>query len=225
MAQCAKLSTGTRLLELSRTFAKYLDLYAHQVLLYALERSPSLEDVVVILNTADYCYMTCNQLEEKLRARIDDDIKGEVDLQAPADAFMGIASSAIRALVRRVEAQLEHVWREMRNFPWAKLDTVSDQSSYVGEMARVIGIGSEEVLRVVTKPQYTRAFCDNLVEAVVLDYCSSVFQCKPISEAGAEQMLLDSYALKKGLLSVPVLLAEPGTQPPAAYVLLRLGSS
>jgi hypothetical protein len=217
MAQCAKLSTGSRLLELSRTFSKYLDLYAHQVLLYSLvERSPSLEDVIVILNTTDYCYMTCNQLEEKIRARIDDDIKGDVDLQAPADAFMGIASAAIRALVRRVEASLDHVWREMRNFPWARLETVSDQSSYVAEMVRAIGASAEEVLRVVGKPQYTRAFCDNLVEAVTLDYCAAVFQCKPISEVGAEQMLLDSYALKKGLLGVPVLLAEPGTQPPAA---------
>jgi hypothetical protein len=108
----------------------------------------------------------------------------------------------------------------MRNFPWARLETVSDQSGYVGEMVRVVSEGATRVLRLVAKPQYARAFCDNVVEAAVLGYCSSVFQCKPISEVGAEQMLLDSYALKKGLLGVPVLLAEPGTQPPAAYVLL-----
>src|SRR6201992_4540972 len=55
--QCAKLSTGTRLLELSKTFGKYLDLYGQQVLLSSLNnrtavQGPSLEDTIVILNTA-----------------------------------------------------------------------------------------------------------------------------------------------------------------------------
>jgi hypothetical protein len=36
LAQCAKLSTGERLLDLSKTLAKYLDEYAQQVLLHYL---------------------------------------------------------------------------------------------------------------------------------------------------------------------------------------------
>ena len=71
LAQCAKLSTGSRLIDLSKTFAKYLDEYAQQVLLYFLERSssqvPVLEDIIVVLNTADYCHTTCAQLEEKIK--------------------------------------------------------------------------------------------------------------------------------------------------------------
>jgi hypothetical protein len=54
------------------TFAKYLDQYGQQVLYYFLSekagaQGPSVEDAVLILNTADYCYMTCNQLEEDQR--------------------------------------------------------------------------------------------------------------------------------------------------------------
>jgi vacuolar protein sorting-associated protein 53 len=221
MNQCAKLSTGSRLLELSKTFGKYLDLYCQQVLLYFLvdkpgPQGPSLEDTIVILNTADYCYLTCNQLEEKIRSKIDEDIRGEVDLQNQADAFIGVSSTAIRILVKKVETALDQIWREMRNFPWAKMETVVDQSSYVPEMLRLIETKSSEVLRYLHKPQYSRAFCDNLVDAISVSYCTNVFQCKPVSEGGAEQMLLDSYALKKGLLQIPVQMAEPGTQPPTA---------
>jgi hypothetical protein len=219
--QCAKLSTGNRLLELSKTFAKYLDQYSQQVLFYSLSEKfgssgPSLEDYIVILSTADYCFITCNQLEEKIKSRTDEELKGDVDLQSQADSFMGVASSTIRMLVKRVETELDLVWREMRNFPWAKLETVVDQSSYVAEMLRLIRSSASEILKFIHKPQYARAFSDQLVDAIATAYCVNIFQCKPVSEVGAEQMLLDSYALKKGLMEVPVLNAEAGTQPPAA---------
>jgi hypothetical protein len=219
--QCAKLSTGSRMLELSKTFAKYLDQYSQQVLFYSLSEKagssgPSLEDNIVILNTADYCFNTCNQLEEKIRSRTDEELKGEVDLQNQADAFMGVASTSIRLLVKRVETELDMVWREMRNFPWAKLETVVDQSSYVPELLRIIRTTASDILNFLHKAQYSRAFSDQLVDAIATAYCVNIFQCKPVSEVGAEQMLLDSYALKKGLMEVPILNSEVGTQPPAA---------
>jgi hypothetical protein len=221
LAQCAKLSTGQRLLELSKTFAKYLDQYSQQVLFYFLtERSgpagPDVETIIMALNTADYCYLTSNQLEERVKGRIDEDVRSQVDLQNQADAFMGIASAAVRALVRKVEIDIEPVWREMRNMPWGRLDTVGDSSNYTSEMLRVIHERSSEILKYLHKQQYARAFCDNLVDTMTLLYITNVAQCKPVSEVGAEQMLLDAYTLKKGLVNLPTINAEEGVQPPAA---------
>ncbi|EON64332.1 hypothetical protein W97_03563 [Coniosporium apollinis CBS 100218] len=223
LAQCAKLSTGTRLMELSKTFAKYLDQYGQQVLFYFLTekagpRGPSIEDAVLILNTADYCYITCNQLEEKIKSRIDEEFRSAVDLQSQADAFMGIASAAVRALVRKVELHCEPTWREMRNTPWSKLDSVGDQSTYVAELLRRVKEKSAEILKYLHKQQYARAFCDNLVDLMANTYIANMVQCRPISEVAAEQMLLDSYALKKGFTELATLNAEPGTQPPAGFV-------
>jgi ABC-type transporter MlaC component len=223
LGQCAKLSTGNRLAELSNTFAKYLDQYGQQVLYYFLgerpgPQGPSIEDCVLILNTADYCYTTCNQLEEKIRGRIDEDFKEKVDLQNQADAFMGIASAAVRVLVRKAEIACEPTWREMRNTPWSKLESVGDQSTYVAELLRYVKETSAEILKSLHKQQYARAFCDNLVDLMVNAYIANIVQSKPISEAGAEQMLLDSYVLKKGFTELPVLNEEAGTAPPARYV-------
>lgn len=197
LAQCAKLSTNSSLAELAKVFAKYLDQYAQQVLLlYISERPtgqtpsrvPSLEDLILVLNTADYCYTTCNQLEEKIKGRIDESLKQGVDLQSPADSFMGIASAAVRGLVRKVEVELEPCWREMRNSPWAKLESVSDQSSYAGELLSRTKANSEEILRLLHKQQYARAFADNLVELVANTFISTLYQCRPVSETGAEQV-------------------------------------
>ncbi|KZF26000.1 hypothetical protein L228DRAFT_251880 [Xylona heveae TC161] len=223
LAQCAKLSTGSRLIELSHVFAKYLDQYSQQVLLHFLGdsqggRGPFLEDAILVLNTADYCYATCTQLEEKIKSRVDEQLKSKVDLQSQADAFMGIVSAAIRALVRRVEVGCEPSWREMRNLPWGKMESVGDQSPYVSELLGHVKIGTTEVLKLIHKSQYTRAFCDNLVESLTNTYIINVVQCRPITEVGAEQMLLDSYVLKKAFEELPTLHTEGSTTAPAGYL-------
>ncbi|EAU37539.1 conserved hypothetical protein [Aspergillus terreus NIH2624] len=221
LQQCAKLSTGNSLADLAKVFAKYLDQYAQQVLLYYISERPSghtpsnvpsLEDLISVLNTADYCYTTCNQLEEKIKGRLDKNLKQNVDLQSQADSFMGIASAAVRGLVRKVEVDLEPCWREMRNTPWNRLEAVSDQSSYVGELMSKTKTRSSEILQLLHKQQYARAFADHVVELVTNAFVSTIFQCKPVSETGAEQMLLDSYTLKTGLSS---LLPAPA---PAGFV-------
>lgn len=220
LAQCAKLSKESSLLELSATFAKYLDQYCHQVLYYFLSekhgtQGPSLEDAVVVLNTADYCFATCNQLEEKIKTRIDESLREKVDLQSQADAFMGIASATVRILIRKVELACEPTWREMRNTPWSKLESVGDQSTYVAELLRNIKETSSGILKYLHKQQYARAFCDGLVDQMATTYIANIVQSKPISEVGAEQMLLDSYVLKKAFTEIPVVNEEPGTAPPA----------
>ena len=196
-AQCAKLSTGQPLADLSRVFARYLDQYAQQVLLFYISerptggtpsRIPTVEDTVLVLNTADYCYNTSNALEEKMKGRVDDSFKDSVDLQSQADTFMGIASAAVRGLVRRVEVDLEPCWREMRNMAWGKIDTCADQSSFVGDLQRRITDRSSEILSMLHKPQYARAFADNLVELLANAYLVNIVQCRPISEGGAEQV-------------------------------------
>nr|POF20052.1 vacuolar protein sorting-associated protein 53 like [Quercus suber] len=221
LAQCAKLSTGSRLLELSQTFGKHLDNYAQQVLFYFLSiktGGPSIEDAVIILNTADYCYTTTNQLEEKIKSRIDEDLRDSVDMQSQADAFMGVASAAIRALVHKAEADCAPAWREMRNEPWSKMESVGDQSHYISTLLQRVKERSKDILRFLHKPQYARAYCDNLVDSITNSYLGSIAASRPISETGAEQMLLDSYVLKKGLNELATLNSEPGTPPNQAFV-------
>jgi hypothetical protein len=221
LAQCAKLSTGGRLLELSQTFGKYLDTYSQQVLSYFLADKtggPSIEDAVIILNTADYCYHTTNQLEEKIKARIDEDLREKVDMQSQADSFIGVASATVRAMVAKTEADCSAAWREMRNVPWSKMESVGDQSGYVAYLLQRVNDRSKEILKYIQKPQYARAYCDNLVDSLTNTYIINIVAVRPISETGAEQMLLDSYVLKKGLGELATINSEPGTPLNQAFI-------
>ena len=209
LAQCAKLSVGQPLSNLAKVFASYLEQYSQQVLLSHISeqptagtpsRTPSVQDLILVLNTADYCCSTCTALEEKIKARIEAAYRSNVDLQSPADAFMGIASASIRGLIRKVETELEPSWREMRNFAWNKIEAVNDQSTYVEELTRRIKEGAGEIVGMLHKPQYTRAFTDHLVEALSSAHVANIVQCRPISEIGAEQVSLSMRSAKHSFL-------------------------
>lgn len=194
LAQCAKLSTGEKFLDLSRTFAKYLDEYAQQVLLHILQASggPSLNNIILVLNTADYWHTNTQQLEDNIKKRIESEYAAKVDFSSQSDAFMGVASAAVLGLVHMVEVSCEPPWREMRNTNWSKMESVGDQSSYVAELLRQVNSKSEEILLMIAKQQYARAFCDNLVEHLATTYIANIVQCRPVSEVGAEQVCFPS---------------------------------
>lgn len=204
LSQCAKISTGERLLDLSRLLGKYLDEYAQQVLLHLLQMpgGPSIKTTILVLNTADYWHTNSQQLEDNLKKRIDADLASKVDLSSQSDAFMGVASSAVLALVHRVEVDCDASWREMKNTNWSKMESVGDQSSYVAELLKHIDAQAGEILPLMGKQQYARAFCDNFVENLVNTYISNIVQCRPISEVGAEQVSLPTlHATSKTNLS------------------------
>ncbi|KAI3340158.1 Vps53-like protein [Ustulina deusta] len=226
LSQCAKLSTSERLLDLAKTLAKYLDEYAQQVLLAILQRpaqtAASIQDIILVLNTADFWYTNTGQLEENIKKRIDHELVSKVDLTSQADAFLGVASTAVLALVNKVEADCDGAWREMKNTNWSKMDSVGDQSSYVGELVSHVNTKAEEILAIVVKPQYARAFADNLVEHIANTYIANIVQCRPVSEVGAEQMLLDKYVLTKAFENVLSYhnpsSSTPSQPPPASFV-------
>ena len=254
LSQCARLSPGARLVELTKVYAKYLDQYAQQILWFHLSerptgqtpsKVPSTEDMILVLNTADYCYNTSVQLEEKIKSRIDAEYKSQIDLQNQGEAFMGIAAATVRALVKRVEVDIEPTLREMRNVGWSKMENVSDQSSYVSEMIRKMNARASEILGLLHKQQYARAFCDNLVDSTCNAYLANIFQCKPISEVGAEQvrrpmticwpemfvgadleqMLLDIYTLKQSFEKLLTLTNPANKQPPSSSYLKRVSQA
>jgi hypothetical protein len=192
LSQCAKLSTGERLLDLAKTFAKYLDEYAQQVLLAFLQKGgqqgPSIQDIVLVLNTADFWHTNTSQLEESIKKRIDPDMRSRVDLSSQSDAFMGVASAAVLAMVHKVEIDCDGAWREMRNTNWSQMESVSDQSSYVGELVKHVDGKVGEILPLVIKQHHVRAFCDNVVEHMANASINNIVQCRPVSEVGAEQV-------------------------------------
>ncbi|KAF9167075.1 Vacuolar protein sorting-associated protein 53 [Actinomortierella ambigua] len=224
LTNCAKLSRKKPFLDLCRLFGKWLRVYADEVLLGKLPKPSDkkpvnklyIRSICIILNTADYSLTTTNQLEERLWANIDPEYVDQVSLEAERQSFLNIISVCTRTLVQSIETNIESALSAMTKVPWATLETVGDQSEYVTTIQQTLRTNVGAIQEYVTNKRYFRTFCDKFVEAFVLRFAGNLWRCKPIGEIGAEQMLLDTQAVKTLLIELPTMGLDLPTPTPAA---------
>ncbi|KAG0200788.1 Vacuolar protein sorting-associated protein 53 [Mortierella sp. GBA30] len=226
LTNCAKLSRKKPFLDLCTIFGKWLRVYANDVLLVKLpkqgDRRPVnrelLRSICIVLNTADYSLATTSQLEERLWANIDPEFVDQVTMESERQAFLYIVSACTRALVRAVENDYEPALLSMSKLPWATVEYVGDQSEYVSHIQGTLKNCVGAIQELITNKRYFRTFCDKLIESFVSRFAANLPRCKPISEIGAEQMLLDTQAVKSLLIEIPNLGLESSAQVPTSFV-------
>ncbi|KAF8936214.1 Vacuolar protein sorting-associated protein 53 [Dissophora ornata] len=215
LTNCAKLSRKKPFLDLCTVFGKWLRVYANDVLLSKLPKQgdkrpvnrESLRSICIVLNTADYSLTTTSQASA-----------GKSREGAKQFVSMTIISACTKALVRAVENHYESALQSMAKLPWATIENVGDQSEYVSMIQGTLKTCVGAVQDLITNKRYFRTFCDKLIESFVSRFAANLTKCKPISEIGAEQMLLDTQAVKSLLLEIPSLGLESSVPPPTSFV-------
>uniref|UniRef100_A0A7P0T874 VPS53 subunit of GARP complex n=1 Tax=Homo sapiens TaxID=9606 RepID=A0A7P0T874_HUMAN len=130
MVQCSQLSTGEPMIALTTIFQKYLREYAWKILSGNLPKTTTssggltissllkekegsevakftLEELCLICNilsTAEYCLATTQQLEEKLKEKVDVSLIERINLTGEMDTFSTVISSSIQLLVQDLDA-------------------------------------------------------------------------------------------------------------------------
>jgi hypothetical protein len=85
---------------------------------------------------------------------------------------------------------------------------VGDSSKYVNEIADKVEFVIPIVASKLSKP-HMRFFLERLVAGLVPRYSECLYACQGMSNAGAQQLLLDAAALKGHLLRLPTLTTSP----------------
>ncbi|CAG8441641.1 3122_t:CDS:10 [Ambispora leptoticha] len=221
----AKLSTGQSFLDLAGMFGKWLKIYASDILIGKLPKEEKremtrqeLRTICIILNTTDYCYNTTSQLENKLIETIDKEYKDKIDFEAEREAFLNVVTTAIRSLVKGIETNYEDVFTMMSKNSWGDLESVGDQSDYVSMFQSTLRTSVVVIHKGITNNRYFRIFCDKFVDSFVTRIINNLTKCRPISEIGAEQLLLDIHALKTSILEIPTLGIENPAPPSTTFV-------
>ncbi|XJO70732.1 hypothetical protein BDV3_000355 [Batrachochytrium dendrobatidis] len=220
----ARLSTRKPFLDLCKMFGKWLNNY-NDLLMSRLPKDDrripiddDLRNTCLVVNTADYCASTTAQLEEKLIEKIDSDMKGLLSLSAEKDSFFGCSAAAIQWLVKLVENANESALQSMTRRQWNTLSSVGDQSEHITQIAVTLSAAIKIIRKTITSSKYFRSFCDKFVDSFTKKYLSTIYKCRPLSEIGAEQMLLDTHSLKNIMIEMSTLGADPPAQAPAAYI-------
>ncbi|KAL5017534.1 hypothetical protein ScPMuIL_007123 [Solemya velum] len=246
MVQCSRLSTGQPMIDLTKTFTKYLREYAIRVLQNSLPKQTNqnrdistasgliqsiLKEgevmklteeeqcrICSILCTAEYSMETTQQLEEKLREKVDSELASKIDLNAEQDVFHNIISNCIQMLVQDLESSCEPALTAMSKMSWSMIEAVGDQSGYVTAITNHLK-QNLPVIRdnLASSRKYFTQFCVKFANTFIPKFINNLFRCKPISTVAAEQLLLDTHSLKTLLLDLPSLSSQVQRKAPASF--------
>ncbi|BBN20320.1 vacuolar protein sorting-associated protein 53 [Marchantia polymorpha subsp. ruderalis] len=170
--------------------------------------------ICYIVNTAEYCHETAGGLAENLAKIIDTQFSESIDMSEEQDEFSGVITKALSTLVLGLENKLEAELANMARMSWGTLEGVGDQSEYVNGISAILS-SSVPIISGLLSRLYFQFFMDKLAASFAPRFYFNIFKCKRISETGAQQMLLDTHAVKTLLLEVPSLCGQ--TSPPGSY--------
>ncbi|OUC42840.1 hypothetical protein D917_10207 [Trichinella nativa] len=145
----------------------------------------------------------------------------QFDFTNEREMFHGVVSSCVQVLVQDLETACEPALQTMTKMQWANVDTVGDESRYVASIRqhlRQCVVRIRDCLGQARK--YFMQFCFRFVNAFVPKFINAILRCRPVSVTGAEQLLLDTHALKTELVNLPVLESAAGRKPPEAFTKL-----
>ncbi|XP_022757878.1 LOW QUALITY PROTEIN: vacuolar protein sorting-associated protein 53 A-like [Durio zibethinus] len=160
--------------------------------------------ICYIVNSAEYCHKTSGELAESVSKIIDSQFADKVDMSEVQDEFSAVITKSLVTLVHGLETKFEAEMAAMTRVPWATLESVGDQSGYVNGINMIL-TSSIPVLGSLLSPIYFQFFLDKLASSLGPRFYMNIFKCKQISETGAQQMLLDTQAVKTILLEIPSL--------------------
>nr|XP_061797293.1 vacuolar protein sorting-associated protein 53 homolog isoform X1 [Nerophis lumbriciformis] len=244
MVQCSQLSTGEPMIALTTIFQKFLREYAWKILSGNLPKSASNSGVLTIssllkekegsetakftvdelclicsiLSTAEYCLATTQQLEEKLKEKVDKILVERINLTGEMDTFSTVISNSIQLLVQDLDAACDPALTAMSKMPWQNVEHVGDQSPYVTSIIMHIK-QNVPIIRdnLASTRKYFTQFCIKFTNSFIPKFINHLFRCKPISTVGAEQLLLDTHSLKTVLLDLPSIGSQVLRKAPASY--------
>ncbi|KAG5549625.1 hypothetical protein RHGRI_014809 [Rhododendron griersonianum] len=222
LKRCSALTKNQTLLNLFKVFQRVLKAYATKLFtrlpkggtgivaaatgmdgqIKTSDRDERL--ICYIINTAEYCHKTAGELAENVSKIIDPQLVDAVDMSEVQDEFSAVITKALVTLVHGLETKFDAEMAAMTRIPWATLESVGDQSAYINSINTIL-TSSIPVLGRLLSPIYFQFFLDKLASSLGPRFYLNIFKCKQISETGAQQMLLDTQAIKTILLDIPPL--------------------
>lgn len=224
MKMCAALDIKQPLFSLHRVFRKHLGVYANALVKHlpgiagnALADSSNPKDyelkiqrACAIINTADYCALTVEQLEQTLQKTVEQVFEQDIDLSQEREKFSSVAAKGVQSLVTLLEEDVEAELRVIPQKDWANWNEVGDTSKYVENITRKLTNTANALSEQLSK-RHLRFTLEKFAVAFIARYQNHIYQCQQMNNLGAQQILLDASAVKTLLLGIPSGVQVTGT--------------
>lgn len=174
--------------------------------------------VCSVILTADYCFETTQQLDRKLKERIEPSLANKVDMKPEMDIYNELINGCIQILIQFIEFACDSGFTTMIKTNWSAVETPVGHSPFVDDIMNSLQ-KQVPAIREDLKDgrKYFVQLCNKFILQFTHKYIANLYRCKLMSQGGAEQLLLDTHTLKKFLINLPCLNSEIKS-PPSSYI-------
>ncbi|XP_055372308.1 vacuolar protein sorting-associated protein 53 homolog [Condylostylus longicornis] len=180
--------------------------------------------ICCVLTTSEYCLETVQQLEDKLKEKIDNFYIDKIDLSEEQDIYHRIISTCIQLMVQDLENGCEPALTIMSKIQWQNITNVGDQSSFVNSMNQ----NFKQTIPIIrdnlsSSRKYYTQFCHKFINQFIPKFLNNIYKCKLTNSEGqnnilgCEQLLLDTHSLKTILLDLPSIGSQINRKAPTSY--------
>ncbi|CAG0916149.1 unnamed protein product [Notodromas monacha] len=176
-----------------------------------------------VLATTDYCLETCQQMEIKLKEKLDPVYRRSLDYSSELDVLNGLILTCMQLLVQDLDNQCEPKLSSMSKVAWSNVHGVGDQSQYVSGIEAVLKQNVPLIRDCLgASRRFFLQLCTRFANVFIPKFVQQLFKCKPLGTLAAEQLLLDTHMLKELLLNLPVLECTVVRKAPSSYTRIVL---
>ena len=153
-----------------------------------------------------YSLETTEQLELKLKEKVDPDFVNRISFNGEQNIYIGVITSCVQLLVQELESACEPHLSQMVKMSWSNVESVGDQSPYVSGLINI----AKQMIPIVrdnlasSRKHFTQ-FCVKFANNFIPKFLQHLYKCKPLSTVGAEQLLLGKIYLYIRIISVAKL--------------------
>jgi len=161
---------------------------------------------------------------------INEEYHSQVKIIDERDSFIGVTSAGVKFLIKAVESNVDQHFMSMSRLSWASWENVGDQNAYITSIGTALLSTAKIIRKNLSGVKYYKMYCEKFtgkllpfdkvtsIEIFLTKFLSNVFKCKGVSSVGAEQLLLDTQALRSVIMQMSTVGSEPGTQPTQLYL-------
>ncbi|XP_055605694.1 vacuolar protein sorting-associated protein 53 homolog [Uranotaenia lowii] len=145
-----------------------------------------IKKICYVLATAEYCLETVQQLEDKLKEKIDKAYVNRIDLSDEKDVFHRTISNCIQLLVQDLDTGCDQSLILMTKISWHNISNVGDQSGFVNQIVTNLK-QTVPVIRdnLASSRKYYTQFCHKFVNSFIPKYINTLYRLRPTTSGSS----------------------------------------
>lgn len=163
--------------------------------------SKDVEITCLLVNSVEFCTATTKQLEKRLKELVDPHLTESISFETSFECSIACSSYGLALLASLITSRAFPAFQAMRQTKWSLIRSVGDHSRYVSLLHDLLHHEKSVPLIacLLNSSLAYSNFCNRLIYSLTEEFRLAIFECKPITEIAAEQLLIDMQAIRQML--------------------------